>query len=139
MGGKVPLCDICRDRYAEYVCSNCGNLVCRYDFDPYLRVCRDCMRTRVENIEVVEEGYSPVKWFLLVFLGFIILSFGLILWALGSMPQLSGESFIVIAPFPFIFYGRVGIEVAILVLVIFLIFILFLLRYFRFSTPSGPS
>lgn len=139
MGGKVPLCGICRDRLAEYVCSNCGNLVCRYDFDPYLRVCGDCVEPRMRSLGGVEEGYSPIKWFLLIFLGFVILSIGFVLWALGSVAELGGDSFVVIAPFPFIFYGKVGIEVAIFILIIFLIFVIFILRYFRFSTPSRPS
>lgn len=139
MSGRVPLCYLCRDRPAEYVCSNCGNLVCRYDFDPYLRVCRDCVDTGVRGLEPIHEAYSPIKWFLLIFVGFILVSIGFILWALASAAQLSGESFVVIAPFPFIFFGKVGIEVAIIILIIFILVILLIMRYFRFSTPRGPS
>ena len=139
MSSRVPYCNVCRVRQAEYVCSECGNLVCRYDFDPYLRVCSECLKGREMGVRVEYEAYTPLKWFLLIFLGFVLITIGFLLWGIGLSGAIQGESFIVIAPFPFIFFGRVGIEIAILILIIFLIFIYLLFRYFRFSIPSGPS
>ncbi len=138
MAKRIPLCEMCNDRFAEYVCSNCGNLVCRYDFDPYLRVCKDCIPKYDEARVGVVEDYDPIKWFIVVFLGFILISIGFVLMSLSAWAG-SGEAFIVVAPFPFVFFGKTGVEAALIILIIFILLFLFLLRYFRFSSPRGPS
>ncbi len=138
MSGRVPVCDICGERNAEYVCSSCGRLVCRYDFDPYLRVCTICSKSIGKGYYEHMENVDVFKWFLVIFIGFILVTIGLFLWALSSSGFV-GESFVVIAPFPFIFFGKVGLEIGLLILIIIIIIFVFLLRYLRFSRPIGPS
>jgi len=86
----------------------------------------------------VAEGYDSIKWFLVMFLGFVLISIGFVLMSLSAWAG-SGDAFVVIAPFPFVFFGKTGVEVALIILIIFVILVLFLLRYFRFSSPRGPS
>ena len=81
-----PLCEICGERPAEFVCKDCGRLVCRDDFDPVLWVCIECKKKYVEYYpkKVVSpahvrrsELWKPTIFFIIgifiLFIGFALL------------------------------------------------------------------
>jgi hypothetical protein len=130
---RVPLCELCGDREAEFVCRECGKLVCRFDFDLTYRVCRDC----VDRLGLVGEPLEGGVWslfspYILITLGMLLIFIGFIVSTLGLL-NFSGnvinDLVVVLWPFPILLTGSTGLAVGILYIVII---ILFLILFWRF-------
>ena len=133
-----PLCEICGKKPAEFVCKDCGRLVCRDDFDPVLWVCKECRKKYIDYYpdKVVEtsesrrkkEIWKPTLLFIsgiiLLFLGFAILIYPEtgIIYMTGNLPM-SPELLILLLTL---------IVYPVLLLIILLVFI----KYFWMRTLS---
>ena len=127
---KIPLCDICRMRDAEYVCKECGRLVCRVDFDYTTGLCRLCSKKLYPHISEYGLGlHSMFIPFILILVGMILIFLGFIYLSYPYLGSLSGGgSIVVIGPFPILLTGTLGIIVAAVYLLITLLILYILWR-----------
>ncbi len=137
----VPLCEICGEFPAKYVCQSCGSRVCEFDIDPSTGYCKRCLQRR----ETVAFPSEKVSWtggtgFKVFALGMILILIGFALMFSSMLigpfkGNLTGGGGIFIFPFPFIFYSGTGdlwvTAFLWLAIIIFIVFIFFELLFFR--------
>jgi len=128
------LCELCGERPAKYVCQECGRRVCRYCFDIYYELCKDCLKPVLEEMKQgrVEE-IIDINWMLkFTLIGFIMIFLGIFLVIIASlavMSETSGVFFVFIGPFPIVFgYGPYAPHLVILSISLFLL-LLFLIYW----------
>ena len=123
-------CGICGQEGAEYVCSNCGRLVCRDCYVSEKRLCLQCVRReRLLGTPFEHRTNLMTAGTLLIFAGFFLVFLASIL------SVQSGEWTIIL--FPFIFTSGGGGWVVALMLVLFLVFMLlpWLMTWRRLRQP----
>lgn len=124
---RIRSCKICGLRDAKYICKECGGDTCEYDFDTINWLCIECVdeyRGR-EVIRYVPRDHS-FKIITLIFLAFILITFGFFLMALGRLTDVKTVTFI----FPFFvttdpYIGMVALAITILIFLL----IIYLLLY----------
>lgn len=105
----MPVCEVCGERSAKYVCQNCGRLVCEGCVTPEGLLCPECSSLLDRNGEVeppqfnVFSGFlNPINLFfmsiLLIFIGFFCIMLGSIIG--GRLEGLG--AIIMIGPIPII-------------------------------------
>ena len=105
-----PLCAVCGQRSATYVCQNCGRPACGDCFDTSTWTCHTCEASGASQTHGLGYG-QPLRLGLasiLFLLAFAIIFIGALLIALGSMSNLgntSGGAIILIGPIPIIIGG----------------------------------
>lgn len=146
---NIPKCQICGLRQAEYVCQECGILVCRFHYDPYHRVCSECLRRLLKSSgeqrgEYFEyASFEPLEYKLFI-IGFILIIIGVLLPLLlipliaGGRTKVTTTGGIIIIPgipIPLGFaWGKYGLVIAIVLIIIGLVIFFLARRIFRRST-----
>lgn len=102
-----PLCAVCGQQPATYVCQICGRPACGNCFDATSWTCHGC-RTKAPE-QTPDTSYAPPLRLglpgLLFLLAFAAIFIGALLIALGSIPgvgNVSGGAVILIGPIPII-------------------------------------
>lgn len=128
-----PLCAVCGQQTATYVCQRCGRPVCGNCFDATNWICKSCA---VRGVAQEPASYAQPSRLglasLLFLLAFAAIFIGTLLIALGSMTNsgnASGGAIILIGPIPIILgsgpysFALVGLAavVTIVAVVLFLI------------------
>jgi len=128
-GTFMPVCEVCGERPAKYVCQNCGRLVCESCVAPEGLLCPECstLLDRREEIEAsqfnVFSGFlNPINLFfmsvLLIFIGFFCIMLGSIIG--GRLEGLG--AIIMIGPIPIIVgAGPLSMEVILIGVVVTII------------------
>jgi len=146
----IPKCQIC-GRQAEYVCQECGMLVCRFHYDPYHRVCSECLKKLLKSSRKFEEEYfepanfEPLESKLFI-IGFILIIIGVLLPLLliplmaGGKAKVTTTGGIIIIPgipIPLGFaWGKYGLVIAIVLIIIGLVIYFLTRRTFRRSASQ---
>lgn len=74
----APLCSICHEKQAMYVCQKCGRVVCSKCFEPSMWLCADCFKreAHVQPYTMLPEISLFTKslriGFIIMFTGFVI-------------------------------------------------------------------
>ena len=131
-GDKVPRCEICGVKPAEFVCRECGRLVCRDHYDMVLGVCSECAKKYYSTHNVKKTSY--LLHFILVFLGMFLVVIGFLLMSLSYLEynfRGFGDVVIIIGPIPLLMTGKIGLLVGIVyIAVTLLIFYIILKKFF---------
>ena len=139
MSGRIPRCDICGARDAEYVCRQCGRLVCRFDFDPYMAICGECGEPG-KVYRAPREAYPvfDLKGLILIFIGIAIVFLGFILMASPGFTVPSDGGLVIIGPFPpIVMTGEYAFFFGLIYLLVFLGLIFLVFWYFRRIASRG--
>ena len=132
--GKIPKCEICGVRDAEFVCRRCGRLVCRFDYDFELGVCKICAeelrREGKTHVYKMFESIDLLSW-ILIFIGIFIIFFGGFLMTVGSTytPTIN-QSFVIIWPLPIVFTGSYAFIIGIIFLIVMIAIVIWIIRKF---------
>ena len=95
---NIRTCKICNLRDAKYICRECGGDICEYDFDTFNWLCIECIEKYQSRLGVVyRQGDRGFKAVMLIFLAFILITFGFFLIAIGNIANIKTVTFI----FPF--------------------------------------
>ena len=132
MSKKVPLCEICGVKPAEFVCRECGRLVCRDHYDMVLGVCSECAKKYYHGYEPKSTG-SHISSFILIFLGISLIFIGFILMSLSYLTQpLTGlkDIVVIIGPLPILMTGKTGLFIGLVYILAIIIFFYILIRKF---------
>jgi len=101
-----PLCEICRERPAQYVCQNCGARVCAECIDPHTGLCSYCQPKATTPAPIATGLPLGLKVIFLgmamIFIGFLLL-FASALLSPGTQGSVSGGAIVFIGPFPIAF------------------------------------
>ena len=129
----LKLCEICRKRFARYVCQECGREVCEVCFVPKKWLCEECYSRLLGKKALV--GFHWSSWrspTVLLMLGFLTIFIGVILLFASSIYGGSGVSgFVWVFPLPPVLLGTDQssaiflLVTALLLLLPFLLFIIF--------------
>ena len=121
----VEKCRICGVRDARYICSECGRPICHIDFDLTRWICIECRERliRYEETGPYVAGSDVLKASLLIFLAFIIITFGFLLLFMNG---LVGDTVTIIFPFIVTTDPILGL----IIFVIFLVFMMLIFIYF---------
>jgi uncharacterized membrane protein len=102
----APLCALCGNRIATYVCQGCGRAACGSCFDPAHWSCTECLG-KTAPASPAEYGtvspFSIATW--IFFIAFALIFIGILLMTLGSISNLqgvSGGAVILIGPIPIV-------------------------------------
>jgi len=122
---RIRLCRICELRDAKYICRECGREICEYDFDPINWLCTECIKKfgeeKVDRYVIHDTGFKIVT---LIFLAFILITFGFFLIALGGLTDIKTVTFIF--PFfvttdPLIGFVALAITILLFLLIIYVV------------------
>lgn len=130
-GSKVPRCEICGVKPAEFVCRECGRLVCRDHYDAVLGVCSECAKKYYSTHEAKKTSY--LLHFILVFLGMFLVIVGFLLISLSYLGYNFGgfsDVVIIIGPIPLLMTGKIGILIGLVYIVITFLFFYIIIRKF---------
>ncbi len=119
---NIRTCKICGIRDAKYICRECGGDICEYDFDTFNWLCIECIEKYQTRIPVnYRQADSGFKAIMLIFLAFILITFGFFLIAIGNIADIKTVTFI----FPFFITTDpiLGLAAFIVTILIFLIII----------------
>lgn len=138
---RIPRCDICGVRDAEYVCKGCGRLVCRIHFSLPSSLCSECLTSGygggVRGVEVpMAEALKPLVAMLvgtlLIVTGFVLVSLSLA----GGHPipinaTATDTTTVIIFPFPIVIKGAVGLVLGLSIAALFIaVFLWLIFKYF---------
>ena len=133
-----PLCSVCAQQSATYVCQNCGRPACGNCFDTTTWTCQTCKARATPRAQSV--SYGPTLHFgianILLFLAFAAIFIGMLLIALGSMSNtgnVSSGAVILIGPIPIILgngpYSFELIELAVVLTIVAIVLFLVVRRH----------
>lgn len=129
---KVPKCEICGVKPAEFVCRECGRLVCRDHYDPLLGVCSECAK-KYYSKSIIRKKNESILPFTLIFFGIFLLLIGFLLISLSyigySFKEL-GDIVVIIGPLPILFAGKIGLVIGIIYFIIILLIFYIIIRKF---------
>jgi len=123
---NIKLCRICNLRDAKYICRKCGGETCEYDFDPYNWICIKCIGETNKEYLQINNGNRAFNAVILMFLAFLLITFGFILIAAGNISQLNTVT--IIFPFLITTDPTIGL-IAFLIVIIIFILILYIFLY----------
>ena len=100
----VTQCEVCGKRVARYVCQECGRQVCERCLEPHMWICSECYkRLRPEAPMIKSFSWSmPLR---LLFLGFLLMSVGIVLVMIAGFLSDGSAGFVWVLPFPPIVVG----------------------------------
>ncbi|MEM2876286.1 MAG: B-box zinc finger protein, partial [Candidatus Bathyarchaeia archaeon] len=76
---SLPLCEVCRERNAKYVCQDCGRLICDFCIVPETLICSDCSASMREERFTRQVGFLTPFSILFVSIFLIFLGFFLVI------------------------------------------------------------
>ena len=136
----MPVCEVCGERPAKYVCQNCGKLICDGCVVPEGPLCPECSMLLDKSGEVEEARFNGFSGFLnpinLLFMSILLIFIGFFCIMLSSVigGRLGGlGAIIMIGPIPIIVgAGPLSTEMILIGVVVMIIaVILFVLSLYE--------